>query len=144
MLKLHVFFLAAFAGGLCSGAARAEGGVLLALNTPAKPSIARILRELKDPAAARPETVVPGYTDFDALSSVNDPLYRAGSKQLLEQAVKKDVKKKNAPQRTLRDAPISKKAQPGAGGPAKARALKKKTRAAKPIHTDPIKVKNTF
>jgi hypothetical protein len=141
MFKVLGLFLAASAVIVFSGAARAEDKVLLALNTPVKTTIASISTELKDPATAQ---AVIGVTDFDVFSAVNDPLYRESSKALLKQQMNKDAEKKSASGDTLRDAPISKVALPGAVSPVKVRPLIKKTRAGKPLNTDPIKVKDTF
>ncbi len=126
------------------GAASVEGRALPALNAPAKTSLEVIPTELKDSATAQIKVIIPGYTDFDAFTSVNDPLYREGSKELLKQIINNDAKKKKAPGETLRDAPISKEARPGARRPAKTRFSIEKTRVGKPLHTDPVKVKNTF
>ena len=151
MSKLRGFLLAASAVLLFSGAARAEGGPLLALNKPAQADLNSNAREqavlpaaLKEPATAQIKTQIDGYTDFDAFTSANDPLYREGAKELLKQAVKNDAEKKNAPAGALRDAPISKEAKPGAVRQLKTRGLLKKTRSGKPLHTDPVKVNNTF
>jgi hypothetical protein len=149
--KLRGFLLAASAVLLFSGAARAQGGTLLALNKPARAAVNSDTRQqavlpaaLKEPATAQIGTEVAGYTDFDAFTSANDPLYREGAKELLKQAVKTDAGRKNAPAGVLRDAPISKEAKPGAVRRIKARGLMKKTRSGKPLHTDPVKVNNTF
>lgn len=136
--KLCGFLLAASAVILFSGAARAEGGALLALNTPAVSATAAPA-ELKEPATAQIKIDVPGYTDFDVYSSVNDPLYREGSRSLLKEVVKND-----APADTLRDAPISKEARPAAIRQVKPGAPLKKIKVRKPLHTDPVKAKNTF
>ena len=143
MLKLCGFLAAAYAVIIFSGVARAEDKVLLALNTPAKISVNSLAAELKDPATAQIKAGVTGYTDFDAFSAVDDPLYREGSKKLLKQILENDAQKKKGAGETMRDAPISKEVS-RAAAPAKARPLGKKARADKPLHTDPIKVKNTF
>ncbi len=144
MLKLCGFLTAACAVIVFSGAARAEDKVLLALNTPVKISAAPLTAELMEPATAQLKTGVTGYTDFDAFSAVDDPLYREGSKELLKQIMKNDAEKKNAAKESMRDAPISKGAQRGAAGPVKARPLMNKIKAGRPLHTDPIKAKDTF
>lgn len=151
MSKLFGFLLAASAVLLFSGAARAEGGTLLALNKPAQAAVnsnaveqAVLPAALKESATAQIRTQIDGYTDFDAFTSANDPLYREGAKELLKRSVKSDEEKKNAPAGALRDAPISKEAKPGAVRQIKARGLLKKNRSVKPLHTDPVKVNNTF
>lgn len=151
MSKLFGFLLAASAVLLFSGAARAEGGTLLALNKPAQAAVnsnageqAVLPAALKESATAQLKTRIDGYTDFDAFTSANDPLYREGAKELLKQAVKNDADKKNAPAGALRDAPISKEAKPGAVRQIKVRGLLKKNRSGKPLHTDPVKINNTF
>lgn len=151
MSKLRGFLLAASAVLLFSGAARAEGGTLLALNKPAQAAVtskaveqAALPAALKESATAQIKTGIDGYTDFDAFTSANDPLYREGAKELLKQAVKDDAEKKNAPAGALRDAPISKEVKPGAVRQIKVRGLPKKSRSVKPLHTDPVKVNNTF
>ena len=151
MSKLRGFLLAASAVLLFSGAARAEGGTLLALNKPAQAAVnpdargqAVLPAALKEPATAQIRTDVAGYTDFDAFTSANDPLYREGAKELLKQSVRNDAEKKSAPAGALRDAPISKETKPGAVRQIKPRGLLKKNRSGKPLHTDPVKVNNTF
>lgn len=144
MSKIFNFQLAALAVILSAGAARAEGGLLLASNTTGIPPANVISAELKTSATAQFRTDVPGYTDFDAFSSVNDPLYREGSKELLKQAIKNEADKKVSPRDALRDAPISKEALPGAAAPVKIRSAIKKPKADKPLHADPVKVNNTF
>ncbi len=140
MTRICGCLMAAFAFIAFSGTARAGKGALPGLSAPARTAIGSISAELKEPATAQVKAGIDGYTDFDAFSSVNDPLYREGSKELLEQAVKEDAGKKEAPSRALRDAPISK--APAAPGHA-ARQLKKR-RAVKPLRADPVKAKNTF
>lgn len=81
--------------------------------------------------------------DFDVFSSVNDPLYREGSRLLLERAVKEDLKKEKVPSKKtgadLRDAPISKTK------PVLRKILRiRKTRVNKPVHTDPVKLKKSL
>lgn len=151
MSKLRCSLLAASAVLLFSGAARAGGGTLLALNKPAQAAVNVNTREqavlpaaLTGPATAQIRTGVDGYTDFDAFTSANDPLYREGAKELLRQAVKTGAEKKSAPAGALRDAPISKETKPGAVRRIKTRGLPKINRSVKPLHTDPVKVNNTF
>lgn len=144
MFKIHSFLLAASAVILFSGAASAGGKVTLASNTPVKQPVNRISAELKESATAQIRIDVAGYTDYDAFSSVNDPLFREGSRELLKQGIKTDAENKAAAKDTLRDAPISKGLQGGAAGKVKVRTYIKKIKAVKPLHTDPVKVKDTF
>lgn len=144
MSKIINFQLAALAVILFTGAARAEGGLLLASNTPGSQPVNVTSAELNASATAQFRTDVPGYTDFDAFSSVNDPLYREGSKELLKQVIKNEADKKSPPRDALRDAPISKEARPGAAAPVKIRSSIKKPKAGKPLHADPVKVNYTF
>jgi len=141
MSKVSRLLLAVSAVVLFSASARAGEKVLLALNTPPKSSISSISTELKAQATAQ---ALLGATDFDAFSAVNDPLYRESSKELLKQEIKNDAGKTNAAKESLRDAPISKEALPGAARPVKVRPLLKKPGAGKPLHADPVKVKNTI
>ena len=64
--------------------------VLFAVNTPVKEIIKS---ELKSSTTTQAQVKVldAGYTDFDALSAVNDPLFREGSKELLKQISKEDA-----------------------------------------------------
>ena len=144
MLKVYSFFLAASAVILFSGAARAGEKITLASNTPVKQSVIPVSAELKGSATAQIRIDVAGYTDYDAFSSVNDPLFREGARELLKQEMKNDAESKVTPKDTLRDAPISKELQSGAAGKVKVRTYIKKGKAVKPLHTDPVKVKNTF
>ena len=88
MTRICGCLMAAFAFIAFSGTARAGKGALPGLSAPARTAIGSISAELKEPATAQVKAGIDGYTDFDAFSSVNDPLYREGSKELLEQAVK--------------------------------------------------------
>ncbi len=147
MRKLTGFFLAAWAAVLFSAPASAGGDALLALNLPAKPQVSKLESSLKDKTTAQARVTPAGYTDFDAFSSVNDPLYREGSKELLKQviegeagktrerALKKDPEK-DRPAKDLRDAPAS-----GAEKPEKDF---KRVKQNKPVHADPVKAKNTL
>ena len=81
-------------------------------------------------------TVKPGdagYNDFDALSAVNDPLYREGSRQLLKQVVKAGAAAAVKAAPAFRDAPNSRHA-PGL----------KKPRVKKTVPADPVKAKDTL
>lgn len=140
MLKLSGFLLAASAVALLSGAARAGEENLPALSARPKPAAAAVPAELKRDTTAQVKAPTAGYTDFDAFSSVNDPLYRSGSRELLKQEIKQDASRKPAAGRTLRDAPIS-RSVPGTVKPGKALNRRK---AVKPVRADPVKVKNTI
>lgn len=136
MSKLSGFFLAAAAVILISGAAEARDSVLPAVNLPVITPVTPAPRTLKEPATAQARISPAGYTDYDAFSAVNDPLYREGSRELLKQAVKDGAPVKAAPKQELRDAPISKGANP-------ARILKR-VKIKKPVHADPVKEKSTL
>lgn len=151
MAKICGFLLAASAVILFSAGARAENNTLLALNDPARVSAKPAAvsareaapRDLADSATVQLTIGSPEYTDFDAVTSVNDQLYREGSKELLKQSVK-DGAKKAASGKVMRDAPISKEGRSGAVRPVKTRPLINKTKPARPLHADPVKVNNTF
>ncbi len=152
MAKICGFLLAASAVILFSAGARAENNTLLALNDPARVSVrpaavsarAAATPDLKNSATAQLVIGSPEYTDFDAVTSVNDQLYREGSKELLKRSVKGGAKKAAAPGKVMRDAPISKEGRSGAVRPVKTRSLINKTKSGKPLHADPVKVNNTF
>ncbi|MBI4350653.1 MAG: hypothetical protein HY550_04385 [Elusimicrobia bacterium] len=149
MSRLPGFLLSASAVLLFSAPARAVEGAPPALNKPAQASAAAaaqpaIAAELKAPATSQAAAVIPGYTDFDAFTSVNDPLYREGARESLRQAVTKEAEKKSVPAVTLRDAPISKGVRPGAVRPVKAGGSLRKPGPARPVHADPVKSRNTI
>ncbi len=134
-------FLAVSAVLFFPGAARAGGDTPLAMNRSSGTVISVGMSELKAPATAQARVRPPESTDFDALSTVNDPLYREGSKEFLEQVSKQDtaaqaVKPAKA---EYRDAVRS-----GARMPVKAPAALKKPAAKKPVHSDPVRLKNTL
>lgn len=131
MAKVHGFLLAASVVVLSAVPALAESPVLLALNVPIQAPVTEVVSALKAPATTQAKTQEISSTDFDAFSSVNDPLYREGSKELLKQAIKDDGAAKPAPKAALRDAPVSKDAKP-------VKKLKK-PRARKPVRSDPVK-----
>lgn len=135
MSKLSGFFLAAAAVLCFSGAADARDNTLLALNLPAKPAVTQVTQALKEPATAQARVSPAGYTDFDAFSAVNDPLYREGSRELLKRVIRED-RPAGAVKQELRDAPISKDAKPG-------KSLKR-GKMKKPVHADPVKIKSTL
>ncbi len=141
MNRSSMFIMAACAVFVFSGSAGAAEKVLVALNLPVKSGINISTPRL--PAPTTSQIMTGGEdSDFDALS-VNDPLYREGSKELLEQISKQEAAKpavKSVPKPALRDAPVSKKvpgAVPAGGSPAV-----KKVRGKKPVHSDPVKAKN--
>ena len=118
---------------------------LLALNiAPAQEPVIKAAALLAPATAqAAPELKE---NDYDAFSAVDDPLYREGSKEFLEQAVRQDAVKEGAKPRqapVLRDAPAD-------TAPAKVlktqdiRPALKKLKAKKPVHADPVKVKDTL
>ena len=149
MSKTFGFFMAASAVLFFSAAGQAAENTLLALNTAqARPALAIKSAELLQPATGQVKAADIGTTDFDALSEVNDPLYREGSKEFLQQEVKQDAV--NGPAKTevkqpMRDAPISKSAvSKSAVKGAKRRPSMKKPGAKKIINADPVKVKDTL
>lgn len=107
---------------------------------------ASVQRPLRAQATAQITVPVPLQGDFDALSAVNDPLYREGSKEFLKQVSAQEARPgtgapKAAPVSRFRDAIISPSAVKGgltAPHPAIRRPVKKSGPA------DPVKVKNTI
>ncbi|HNW44047.1 MAG TPA: hypothetical protein PKI19_06055 [Elusimicrobiales bacterium] len=126
----RAFVLAAFAAAAFSTAAMAGDNVLLALNAPVKKTIKS---ELAVSATAQLKTPDAGYTDFDALSTVNDPLYLEASKEMLKQAPKIDAAAAGKAVPVMRDAPNSKPA-----------SRIKKPRVKKSLPADPVKIKDTL
>jgi uncharacterized membrane protein len=149
MKKAFWSFLAASAVMLFAGRAGAEENALLALNTKAPPAAA-ITTELQAQATAqiRAEGIEPN--DFDALSEVNDPLYRESSKEFLQQVSKDDAAKpadKAQAKPALRDAPNSQvpaAVKPVQEKPAVPAAVISKPRTKAPPPLDPVKAKNTL
>ena len=138
-------FLAASAVYLLSGALFAGEGVLLALNpAPAKAQSLKAADLL--PSATSQAVLEPGAGDFDALSAVNDPLYREGSKEFLEQAAGQDeavrpAKPAAAAKPVMRDAPADNRATVLDSAP---KPALKKLKKDKPVHSDPVKAKDTL
>src|SRR3989339_592596 len=60
---------------------------------------------LSDPEIPKAEEAVIGHTEFDEFSNLNDPLYREGSKALLQKAMEKDISSKAG----MKDTPVNKK-----------------------------------
>lgn len=144
MSRIHGFLMAAMAvlfipAGVCAG-----DKVLLALNSAPVQTAAVKTAALLPPATAQAPVADIGTSDYDAFSAVNDPLYREGSKEFLQQvsaqdAVKPEPGKAQAP--VLRDAPAD------GAVPAVVPARKpviKKLKTKKPVHADPLKVKDTL
>lgn len=129
MKNFQAFVFAAVAAAAFCPMAMAAENVLLALN----PVKAALKSELAGPATAQLKITEPGYTDFDALSAVNDPLYRAGSKALLQRESKGQTEITGKASPALRDAPNSKPV-----------SVLKKPRIKKNIPADPVKIKNTL
>lgn len=124
---------------MACGFASAGDGVLLALNTPVKPAIETLAPGLSEPATAQVSAGAIETTDFDAFSAVNDPLYREGSKEFLEQAIKADG------DAALRDAPADvkgKSAVPAVKSPASPAA--RKAKSVKPVKADPVQTKKAL
>jgi len=102
------------------------------------------------------ESVI-GHTEFDEFNNINDPLYREGSKELLEQAIVDDsapkaaVKDAPAKQKIMRDAPADIPAKAARTVPAKnVNEIKspvfppKKNRLIKLVPADPVENKSTL
>ena len=132
----RTFIFTAAAAAVFSTLATAGGPVLLALNTPVKETVKPVLissATAASPAAAQVKPAEGDCTDFDALSAVDDPLYREGAKEMLKQVCENDAAAIAAAAKTapvMRDAPNS-KSRPA--------AKRKKPRAKKPAHADPVK-----
>ncbi len=148
MSKICGFFIAASAVFFFSTAVRAGENILLALNPSVKPAAAVKSAEIILSTAAQTGAADIGTTDFDAFSAVNDPLYREGSKEFLQQESKQDAVNeaaKTRPGQAVRDAPASKTARPEAAEKiAKPQQAIKKPKAKKPVSADPLNVKNTL
>lgn len=131
LMKLAAFLVfAAAASAAFSGPARAGENVPRAIGAAAKENTSA---PLTSQSKAGVKTGDAGYNDFDALSSVNDPLYREGSRQLLRQVVKAGAAAAVRPAPAFRDAPNSRRA-PGLKMP----------RVKKAIPADPVKAKDTI
>ncbi|OGR67786.1 MAG: hypothetical protein A2081_00385 [Elusimicrobia bacterium GWC2_61_19] len=150
MKNIPISFMAAAAVVLFSGAARAGETVLPAWNSPVKPAAALTAGDLKAAATGQMSSPCLEACDFDALSAVNDPLYREGSKKFLEQVAKTEEAKPAAKVKTqaapvLRDAPNSGPA-PAAirPGSVKPHPALKKPKVKKTGPADPLKSKNTL
>ena len=147
------FFMAVSAVIVFCGAARAADNVLLAVNKPVKTELSLKTSELASRTTAQINAEVPASDDFDALSSVNDPLYREGSKEFLQQVSKQDevkgvkapepAKKEQAGKTVLRDAPNS-PAPAVVPQPVKAQPVIRRSKLMKVIPADPVKSKNTL
>jgi len=128
MKIVRFFIFTAVAVAAFSHMAMAAESVLPAHNPQVK-------NELKSGLISSATTQVQagdtGYTDFDALSTINDPLYLEGSKAFLKQIVKGDAAKAGKTAPVLRDALNSRPA-----------SLIKKPRVKKSLPADPVKVKN--
>ncbi|OGS07863.1 MAG: hypothetical protein A2270_02300 [Elusimicrobia bacterium RIFOXYA12_FULL_51_18] len=114
---------------------------------------------VSDPGIPKAEEAVIGHTAFDEFSNVNDPLYREGSKVLLQKAIEKDISSeaevKDTPvnkKRLMRDAPAdipAKAAQPGHEQRVNENKRPvilpaKKNRLIKLVPADPIQNKSTL
>lgn len=145
MSKIYGFFLAASAVLFVSAGVYAGDKALLALNTVPVQDPQIKTAALLPAATAQAAVTDLESSDFDALSSAGDPLYREGSREFLEQvsaqdAAKGDAKKAEKP--ALRDAPADNGKAPAAV-PARKPALGK-LKLKKPVHADPLKVKDTL
>lgn len=137
-----VFFLAASAVVLFSAGAFAADGALLALNPAPAAGPGIKVSALLQPATAQAPVEEPGVTAFDALSAAGDPLFREGSKALLKEAARQDglkAKENAGTAPAFRDAPSD--AAPAA---VPAKPVISRPKAKKPVHADPLQVKDTL
>lgn len=152
MKMTSTFFVAVSALVVFCGAARAADNVLLAVNKPVKTGLSIKTAELAPKATAEIKIQAAESEDFDAFSAVNDPLYREGSKEFLEQVSRQDAVKperKEPAKPALRDAPNSPApavvpAAVPAADPVKAQPVIRKSKLMKVIPADPVKAKNTL
>lgn len=151
MKLTSAFFMAVSVVLFFGGAARAADNVLLAVNKPVKTELS-IKTELASKATAQVNAEAAVSEDFDALSAVNDPLYREGSKEFLQQVSRQDAAgpdkaekpvKKAPVKEALRDAPNS-PAPAAIAEPVKVQPVIKRSRLMKVIPADPVKSKNTL
>lgn len=141
MHKCKGFFLAASAVVSFAAGAFAADGTLFALNTAPAQEAGIKTSALLQPATAQAVLPEPGETDFDALSAAGDPLFREGSKELLKEAARQDdvkAQEGKASKPVFRDAP----ADVPAAVPAK--PVISRPKAKKPVHADPLQVKDTL
>lgn len=142
------FFVAVSAVMFFCGAARAADSVLLAVNKPVKPGLSIKTAELAPKATAEIKIQAAESEDFDAFSAVNDPLYREGSKEFLQQVSRQDALKteqKEPVKPALRDAPNSPApAALPAAAPVKVQPAIRRSKLMKVIPADPVKAKNTL
>lgn len=155
MKVTSVFFLIVPVVMFFCGAANAADNILLAVNKPVKTELLIKTSDLAARTTAQVNAEVPATGDFDALSAVNDPLYREGSKEFLQQVSKQDdvaadkaekaekPVKKEPVKEALRDAPNS-PAPAAAAAPAKVQPVIKRSKLMKVIPADPVKSKNTL
>lgn len=115
-------------------------GLLHAARPAAAVSVTTIKPGLSVSTTVQIQAVSPGYSDFDALNAVNDPLFRSGSEELLKRISREDAKPPVQPvtakpavkKPVLRDAPNS-----------RPRVIKHR-RIKKPVQADPLKQNNTI
>jgi hypothetical protein len=134
-------FAAASAVIVFYGAALAGAPAEPARKTAAAP--AAIQTQLSAQTTA--QALTPGLEscDFDALSTVNDPLYRESSKEFLKQVSGSAEKKPAAAKPALRDAPNSPTIVKPAAAPVPHPAIKKPA-GKKHGPGDPVVIKNTL
>ena len=159
-MKMTSAFLAAVSAIIVfGGAAGAADNILLAVNKPARTELSIKTSELAPRTTAELISEAPVSDDFDAFSAVNDPLYREGSKEFLQQVSSQDedktkkiektekdgmpVKAAPAGKTVLRDAPNS-KVPAAAAEPVKVKPLIRKSKLMKVIPADPVKANNTL
>ncbi len=138
--------MAASAVLFLSGFAFAAGNAVPAAPKPASfPVAAGELAPGSTVQLALPSGTSLSGSDFDALSEGNDPLFREGSKELLQQELKASGPAAPAAKPVLRDAPNSggKAAAPARGKPAvKPQPVIKKPAPRDHGPADPVKTNN--
>jgi hypothetical protein len=137
--------------------------VLPPIKTPVPAAAVKSAEKVQAPATSYAETLdseddAVGHTAFDEFSIINDPLYREGSKFLLQKAIDED----NAPKAPVKAAPVKKTIWRDAPADIPAKAAQptqvkspgetappvvlpvKKNRLIKLIPADPVESKSTL
>ena len=133
-----------------------------AVKTPVPVAAVKLSEKVQDPAtdytaAPDSEEAAIGHIDFDDFSNISDPLYREGSKVLLQEAIKEDgvpkapVKRIAVKKSLWRDAPADIPAKAAQPAPVKSENGSKppvfpakKNRLIKLIPADPVENKSTL
>jgi len=133
-----------------------------AIKPPAPAAAVNPAEKIQEPAASCAETqnspdAAVGHIEFDEFSSINDPLYREGSKALLQKAIDED----SAPAAPVKNTPVKKELWRDAPADIPAKAATpvlikdgkgtkspvfpvKKNRLIKLIPADPVETKSTL